>query len=121
MGHAKQHKRGQEGEGACQTAKTRPTGCVFAVRDEGDVLKHQNAPRRARPGVQDGGGEGRCPNTRTSPCGLVLVFETRERERGGAQAPECARMGTFWCLREGKGRGEAPEHQNVPVWARSGV
>src|SRR6266568_8699772 len=65
--------------------------------------------------------QGRCPNTRTSPHGLVLVFETRETERGGARAPERARVGTFWCSRRGKRRGEAPEHQNVPVWARSGV
>src|SRR6266581_4390872 len=35
-----------------------------------------------------------CPNTRTRPHGRVLVFEMREGER---------------------------EHQNVPLWARSGV
>jgi len=56
-----------------------------------------------------------------SPHGLVLVFEMRERERGGAQAPERARVGLFWCSRRGRGRGEVHEHQNKPMWARSGV
>src|SRR6266571_5195183 len=73
-------------------------------------------------GVRDEGeGEGRCASTRTSLCGLVLVFETRERERGGVRAPERARVGSFWCSRQGRGRGEVREHQNKPVWARSGV
>ena len=45
------------------------------------------------------------------------VFETRERERGGARAPERARVGTFWWSRWGG----VPEHQNEPMWARSGV
>src|SRR6266542_3387212 len=77
-----------------------------------------------------GGREGKgCANIRTSPHGLVLVFEmrererggvraperathrlvlvfeTRERERGGARAPERAHMGTFWCSKRGRGRG----------------
>src|SRR6266508_334594 len=45
------------------------------------------------------------------------VFETRERERGGARAPERACVGTFWWSRWGG----VPEHQNEPMWARSGV
>ena len=72
------------------------------------MLKHQNVPRRARPGVRDGGGgrggvqdkengEGRCPSTRTCLCGHVLVFEMRD-------------IG-----------GDVPEHQNVPTRAHSGV
>ncbi len=55
-------------------------------------------PTQARSGVQDEGeGEGRCSSTRTSLCGLILVFEMRERERGGVQAPEQAHVGSFWC------------------------
>src|SRR6266508_3459779 len=45
------------------------------------------------------------------------VFETRERERGGARAPERACVGTFWWSRWGG----VPEHQNEPTRARSGV
>src|SRR6266568_2892153 len=64
----------------------------------GGVPKHQNEPVWAHSGVRDKGeGEGRCASTRTSPCGHVLVFGTRERERGGARAPERARVGSFWC------------------------
>ncbi len=58
------------------------------VRDEREreeVREHQNEPVWARSGGRDREG---CPNIRTSPCGLVLVFEMKERERGGAQAPE---------------------------------
>ncbi len=60
------------------------------------MRKHQNEPVWACSGVRDEGeGEGRCTSTRTSPCGPVLVFEMRERERRGAQAPERACVGSF--------------------------
>src|SRR6266545_7071526 len=56
---------------------------------------------------------GRCASTRTSPHGLVLVFETRER--GGARAPECAHVGTFWFSRRGGERrgARAPESAHM--------
>src|SRR6266542_3387213 len=41
----------------------------------------------------------------------------RERERGGARAPERAHVGLFWWSR-GEG---VREHQNEPTRARSGV
>src|SRR6266511_3036062 len=87
-------------------------------RERGEVREHQNKPMWARSGGRDGEG---CPNIRTSPHGLVLMFKTRERERGGARAPERARAGTFWCSRQGRGRGEVRKHQKVPTWALSGV
>src|SRR6266545_2610723 len=83
-------------------------------RGRGEVREHLNEPMWARSGGRDGEG---CPNIRMSLCGLVLVFETRERERGGARAPERARVGTFWWSRWGG----VPKHQNDPVWGRSGV
>src|SRR6266508_4795244 len=39
----------------------------------------------------------------------------------GAQTSERPRVGSFWCSRRGRGRGEVREHQNVPTWALSGV
>src|SRR6266571_2560790 len=108
--------------GGMQAPERARVGTFWCSR-QGGVPEHQNEPVWARSGVRDEGeGEGRCASTRTSPCGLVLVFETRERERGGAraperathglilvfemrgrerrgaQAPERARAGTFWCL-----------------------
>src|SRR6266545_487770 len=38
----------------------------------------------------------------------------------GARTSERAHVGSFWCSRRGRGRGEVREHQNEPVWARSG-
>ena len=90
-----------------QTLQTCPCGYVCGVRHKG---KAENVP-----------------NTENRPLWDVfwclahfLGFETRERERGGARAPERACVGSFWCLRQGREREEVHEHQNEPVWARSG-
>src|SRR6266545_2610722 len=84
----------------------------------GGVPKHQNEPVWARSGVRDEGErERRCASTRTSPCGHVLVVEMGR----GAQTSERPRVGSFWCSRRGRGRGEVREHQNVPMRACSGV
>src|SRR6266545_6605169 len=56
--------------------------CSRRGREREEVREHQNEPMWARSGGQDGEG---CPNIRTSLCGLVLVFEMKERERGGVQ------------------------------------
>src|SRR6266545_4873294 len=100
--------------------------CSRRGREREEVREHQNEPMWARSGGRDGEG---CLNIRTSPCGLVLVFETRERERGGARAPEHACAGTFWCSRQGGERrgvrnegGEegTPEHAHKGTFWCSG-
>src|SRR6266571_909194 len=91
----------------CSNTRTCPCGhvLVFETRDiGGDVPEHQNAPTRARSGVRDKGGE--------------------------EETPECALVGTFWCLGCGervwrvgdgigkRGRGGGmPNSKNTPFWA----
>src|SRR6266545_8071363 len=92
--------------------RERERGGLRRGRERGEVREHQNEPVWARSGGRDREG---CLNIRMSPCGLVLVFETKERERGGVRDE-----GEGRCSRRGRGRGEVCEHQNEPVWARSG-
>src|SRR6266545_3163270 len=80
-------------------------------RERGEVREHQNEPVWTRSGVRDEGErERRCTSTRMSPCGHVLVVEMGR----GARTSERARVGSFWCSRQRRGRGEVHEHRTSP-------